>query len=483
MIVQKMIGGVVSGVAFSMHPVTHDKNQILIEGVFGLGESLVSGRITPDSYILEKKPLTIISKNIFSKPGGFFRFKNGKNVWRNLSGPQRIRQVISDKEIISLAKIIIKIEKHFQFPCDVEWTYAEGRFYIVQSRAITVTNGVEQEYRQIMVRPFDLIACECWDAGERLHLPRQFKGLLYFDPLFIYKPGQAVTIYYNFTDPKQDLLPLLQFLENNLAWFTAKKAKFDQYCKKIRRMMRDNISDYKMIYKTLCSVWPMIAVANIFGSTQTLKISPELKETCIKIREESDDVLHPALSYISAFAKKRIGADFPEATGYLNFISLSEIISGHIPKKEILTKRSKGYLFHKGIVYLDTEGFLKENNIRLVRSDNVSNYVNLIKGQSACQGIAKGRAKIVLELDDLKKIDKGNVIVTPMTTPDMTVALRTASAIVTNEGGITSHAAIVARELQKPCVIGTRIATKLIKNGDMLEVDGTAGTVKILKTK
>ena len=78
-----------------------------------------------------------------------------------------------------------------------------------------------------------------------------------------------------------------------------------------------------------------------------------------------------------------------------------------------------------------------------------------------------------------RSFKKGDIIITPMTTPDMMLALNLASAIVTDEGGVTCHAAIISRELKKPCVIGTKIATKYIKDGDMVEVDADNGIVKI----
>ena len=74
----------------------------------------------------------------------------------------------------------------------------------------------------------------------------------------------------------------------------------------------------------------------------------------------------------------------------------------------------------------------------------------------------------------------GDIIVTTMTTPDYLMAMKMAAAIVTEEGGLTSHAAIIARELGIPCIIGTKIATQVFKNGDMVEVDAEKGVVRII---
>ena len=104
-----------------------------------------------------------------------------------------------------------------------------------------------------------------------------------------------------------------------------------------------------------------------------------------------------------------------------------------------------------------------------------------IKGSIAFLGIAKGIVKIVDSVADLPKVKDGDVLVTNMTTPNYLVAMKRAVAFVTDEGGITCHAAIVAREMKKPCIIGTKNATKVLKDGDLVEVDANNGIVKILK--
>ncbi|MEY2664432.1 MAG: hypothetical protein RIT04_240, partial [Candidatus Parcubacteria bacterium] len=77
--------------------------------------------------------------------------------------------------------------------------------------------------------------------------------------------------------------------------------------------------------------------------------------------------------------------------------------------------------------------------------------------------------------------EDGSVLVTSMTRPEFVPLMKKAIAIVTDEGGITCHAAIVSRELKKPCIIGTKVATQVLKDGDMVEVDANSGIVRILK--
>ena len=112
-----------------------------------------------------------------------------------------------------------------------------------------------------------------------------------------------------------------------------------------------------------------------------------------------------------------------------------------------------------------------------------------LSGQTANIGNTKGRVRIVIpsSLEGLKKFStlfkKGEILVTPMTQPNMVPLIRKAKAIITDEGGITSHAAIVSREFNIPCVVGTKKATKVLKDGDLVEVDADKGIVKILEKK
>jgi phosphoenolpyruvate synthase/pyruvate phosphate dikinase len=104
-----------------------------------------------------------------------------------------------------------------------------------------------------------------------------------------------------------------------------------------------------------------------------------------------------------------------------------------------------------------------------------------LKGMMAYKGKVWGTAKIVLIVKDVPKVKPGDILVSSATNPDLIMAMKRAAAIVTDTGGIISHAAIVSRELKKPCVVGTKIATKILKDGDLVEVDANNGIIKILK--
>ncbi len=110
------------------------------------------------------------------------------------------------------------------------------------------------------------------------------------------------------------------------------------------------------------------------------------------------------------------------------------------------------------------------------------NYSSIreVKGVPAYSGNVRGVARILLNPKDVNKVKKGDVLITFMTNPQFSVAMNKASAWVTDEGGLTCHAAIIARETSKVCIVGAKIATKVFKDGDRVEVDATKGTIKKL---
>lgn len=116
--------------------------------------------------------------------------------------------------------------------------------------------------------------------------------------------------------------------------------------------------------------------------------------------------------------------------------------------------------------------------VQMTKSKKVEVFKDL-RGTPASYGIAQGKVKIIHNPKG-QDIKEGEILVASMTRPDFVPLMKKAAAIVTDEGGITSHAAIISRELGKPCVVGTRIATEVLKDGDRIEVNANHGLIKIL---
>lgn len=124
----------------------------------------------------------------------------------------------------------------------------------------------------------------------------------------------------------------------------------------------------------------------------------------------------------------------------------------------------------------------KEMNIFIkdIKIEKINKKTKIIKGDTACTGRKKGKVKIINTPEDMKKMEVNDILVSFATNPNLMPAIRKAGAIVTDEGGLTCHAAIVSRELNIPCVVGTKIATKVLKDGDLVEVDADKGIIRII---
>ncbi|MEM0057547.1 MAG: phosphoenolpyruvate synthase [Candidatus Bathyarchaeia archaeon] len=142
--VQKMVNAKAAGVMFSINPVTGDPNQIVIEGNFGLGESVVSGAVTPDEFIVDKQTMKIISRRIATKKVMSIRDPaTGRTVQVEVPIEKQNQPCLTDEEVLKLAELAVKIEKHYGKPQDIEWAVdADLSFpdniFIVQSRPETV---------------------------------------------------------------------------------------------------------------------------------------------------------------------------------------------------------------------------------------------------------------------------------------------------------------------------------------------------------
>lgn len=149
-VVQAMVQSEISGICFTVHPVTEDRNQLLIEAGYGLGEAIVSGSITPDSYVVDKGANSLLEVNIadqekmIAKTPASSTGRTGRkgaggggNKWVPVKKSLRDKQKLSGRQIMELAGICMGVEKHYGFGCDIEWAFYKGKFYITQSRPIT----------------------------------------------------------------------------------------------------------------------------------------------------------------------------------------------------------------------------------------------------------------------------------------------------------------------------------------------------------
>lgn len=196
------------------------------------------------------------------------------------------------------------------------------------------------------------------------------------------------------------------------------------------------------------------------------------------IHDRRKEYMTQAITYLESILNE-ISKRFSIPLVDLHYIRQSELEK--LPKIwPELKKRRKGsvfILFPKKEVPVITGAKAKKYFEKLEKNKNFDK-VSEIKGNSASPGKVRGIVKVCRGEKEIAKMQEGDILVACMTQPEFLPAMKKASAVVTDEGGLTCHAAIVARELGIPCVIGTKIATRVLKDGDLVEVDAIKGIVR-----
>ena len=187
--------------------------------------------------------------------------------------------------------------------------------------------------------------------------------------------------------------------------------------------------------------------------------------------------------YIDLFIKelaRRTGISY-NLVRYAIPLEYSNLLHG---KFSITHLRARQYYFamiidEKGIRLF--EGNAARRMEKKLLGEISDEVVREIEGMRAMGGRIIGNARVILKTKDVYLMKRGEILVTTMTSPDFISAMKKAKALVTDEGGLTCHAAIISRELNIPCVVGTKIATRTLKTGDKIEVDANHGLVRIIK--
>lgn len=224
---------------------------------------------------------------------------------------------------------------------------------------------------------------------------------------------------------------------------------------------------------------------------KTMKLNKEIKGL-IKISEEftfwQDERKRSSFlttHYLSKFLEE-ISKRTKIPLDSLKYITQREIkmaFDGDLKESEMQKRKQNGVYYWDKFGMECVYGVEADKVKESILGSKDLGQVDDFRGLTASVGKAIGRVRILKSATEISKIEQGDILVAVMTRPDYIPAMKKASAIVTDEGGITCHAAIVSRELQIPCIIGTKIATKVLKDGMMVEVNANHGWVKIIKTE
>ncbi len=336
---------------------------------------------------------------------------------------------------------------------------------------------------RIFAREKPLLHFFIWDESDRQGI-RRFLGTEIRTNLFIVPPsGTKGSVWYSEKET-QELEKLTNYKLNSEfieKLTTNLKNTWDvvgPYLKGEQKIT--STEDLSTYYSETVKFWE--SFNSIFYSIpDNLDLSIELRNPLLEFRKKTEQYTEKVASTFLDFVGKRK----PELSKYLHVLSPQESLDALDNKLssdqiENIEARLNGcFLFNTNVYNIsELDKVLSSAGIELEQIDT-ENIVD-IKGSTAYKGLVKGVVKLVRGFDDLKKITDGDILVTEMTNPEYLSAIKRAGAIITDEGGVLSHAAIVAREMKIPCIIGTKIATQVLKDGMMVEVDADNGVIKIL---
>lgn len=350
-----------------------------------------------------------------------------------------------------------------------------------------------------LTRDASLIAIECWYNG-RVNYFKEYTGIDFPLSAFWYR-NEAFEFYTDVEEFEYHLPKLLsKWIKNNHNKFMVihTQMKTALNCFKISQELpyksgKEIINQLERVneYFTHGFIGVLITHHLPRYDEHFLKkgkdiFDKNLVKQVIKWREAEGNVFfNEGVETINFLIKKiaKINKWNFEDLKHLTLPELKECVANNLlPKKRITMRENSNYFYFNNKVIYENEiqSLLKKFGYELKKEFTQSN-VTKIKGSIANKGKVKGKVKLIFNRKQLWKVKKNDILVAPMTSVWHLPAMKKSSGIVTDEWGITCHAAIISRELGKPCIIGTKIATKVFKDGDLVEVDANTGIVRKLK--
>ena len=276
----------------------------------------------------------------------------------------------------------------------------------------------------------------------------------------------------------------------------ASQDKFLESVKNIRKIINRKqivndrvgiLNDLKVSFREMYPYYPLGIFYPGPWREDFLSIHGDKGKKTLKFLYKSRQASEGLLKEVGIFLRQWLEPDMRRLNlpvDYVKFLTVREmdrfVASGIFPDQDKIRVRSQGYVYigNKIKPAVRFDAFLKRNSF-FITNQAITNINSEIVGQVAFPGKKViGKVKVIVNSTEITSFKKGCILVTPMTSPEYLSAIKQAKAVITDEGGITCHAAIVARELKKPCIIGTKIATKFLKDGDLVEVDANKGTIR-----
>jgi phosphoenolpyruvate synthase/pyruvate phosphate dikinase len=285
---------------------------------------------------------------------------------------------------------------------------------------------------------------------------------------------------------KKDVKKTLYKHLTKYSWIKSSYTGFKKYSKKdaikeMKELIRtSNLKSIKYIFQKNKNKKEKLFEKYIF--TKEIKAITHITELFI-IWQDKRKVLNMTFAALQEKVLIELSKRFDinsKSLKYCQIKDLFDIANGKIDKRKINKQKESLFKYENGKITKIYTGKEASYFLKKVSKTNIAK-VEELNGMSASLGMAKGRVKIIKSIKDFKKIQLGDILVSPMTRPEHLAIMKKASAIITDDGRITCHAAIISRELKIPCIIGTKTATKVLKDGNIVEINANTGLIKIIR--
>ncbi len=341
---------------------------------------------------------------------------------------------------------------------------------------------MSNQYQKLFSRDFSLPSVEAWVRGESTNPKGWTKEKQPFLPYIITKRSDdTVHFYYDLQGVEwvQNLLVKLAREDKNFIPNIEKTVLEKLYF--IRPIYEKeepiDLTSLKRFLKELEGGYPWFeAMWWFFQMDDESKVAGLDLANLAKVRRLTDKLCNSSDTVI----RKSLEKIFPDLGELSSLLLTNEIMTEDIPQKEELEKREKSYFFAQDQLIVESSKSQIENKFGIHFNNETIEKVRQLNGYIAYQGVVRGFVRRVMGHKQIGEVKDGEILISPMTIPDFVPAMKKAAAIVTDEGGMLSHAAIIAREFKKPTVVGTEIATKRLKDSDIVEVNATEGKVSLI---
>lgn len=340
-----------------------------------------------------------------------------------------------------------------------------------------------QLYEKLFSRDFSLPSVEAWIRGECTNPKEWTQEKQPFLPYTIAeRSDDTVHFYYNLQGVSwiQDLL--VKYATDNKDFIPKVEETVLEKIVYIRPIYEKEEAigqqSLKRFIKELEAGYPWFeAMWWFFQMDDESKVAGFDLENLAKVRTLTDKLCNSSDIVI----RNSLVELYPDLGDLSSVLTTQEILSETVPDERVLEERYNGYFFTNNQLFVNINKSRIEKSLGVHFKEEAFKKVTQLKGSIANKGMAKGPVRRVMGHKQLPDVKEGDIMVSPMTMPDFLPAMKKAAAFVTDEGGILCHAAIVAREMGKPCIVGTKFATKAFNDGDLVEVNANEGIVRLIE--